>query len=300
MTNKPNRFSKISRLALAGTAAFALAACGSSGGDKTATVKPSSTVDARLAAQVPADIKSSGKITIGTDASYAPNEFFDTDGKTIIGMDVDLGQAIGAKLGLTVTFENADFSGIIPAVQSNKYQLAMSSFTDNTDREKVVDMVTYFTAGTSMAVKKGTTLSVDDLCGHKMAVQKGTVQLDDLKARSKKCTDAGKKAISLTSLPLQSDVSLAVVNGRAEGFLADSPVTAYAVKQSNGALEITGDAYDDAPYGIVVPKAKGEFAQAVLGALQALNADGTYLAILKKWGVEAGAITDFKVNGANG
>ena len=291
-------YTKLSRLAIAGAAALALAACGSSGGNST--VKPQSSVDAALAAKVPADIKSAGSITVGTDASYAPNEFFDTDGKTIIGMDVDLGQAIGAKLGLKVNFANASFDGIIPAVQSGKYQLAMSSFTDNTDREKIVDMVTYFTAGTSLAVKKGATLNVDDLCGHKMAVQKGTVQLDDLNARSKKCTDAGKAKIDITTFQLQTDVSLAVVSGRAEGFLADSPVTAYAVKQSNGAMEITGQSYDDAPYGIAVPKGKGEFAQAVLGALQALQADGTYLTILKKWGVEAGAITDFKINGANG
>lgn len=289
---------RLSRLAIVTVAALSLAACSSSGGKST--VKSTSKVDAKLAAMVPADIKSAGTVTIGTDASYAPNEFFDADGKTIIGMDVDLGVAIGEKLGLKVKFENASFDGIIPAVQSGKYQLAMSSFTDNTDREKVVDMVTYFTAGTSLAVKKGTSLSVDDLCGHKMAVQKGTVQLDDLTARSRKCTDAGKKAIDITSLQLQTDVSLAVASGKAEGFLADSPVAAYAVQKSNGVLEISGDSYDDAPYGIVVPKGKGEFAQAVLGALQALAADGRYQNILSKWGVEAGAITDFKVNGASG
>jgi polar amino acid transport system substrate-binding protein len=291
--------STLSRVAALSALTMILAACGSSGSDD-ATVTPKSTVDATLAAKLPADIKAAGKITVGTDASYAPNEFFDADGKTIIGMDVDLGKAIGAKLGLIVTFENASFDGIIPAVQSGKYQLAMSSFTDNTDREKVVDMVTYFTAGTSLAVKKGTTLSLDDLCGHKMAVQKGTVQLDDLTARSKKCKDEGKKPIDITSLQLQTDVSLNVASGKSEGFLADSPVAAYAVQKSNGALEISGDSYDDAPYGIVVPKGKGEFAQAVLGALQALAADGTYQKILNKWGVQAGAITDFKVNGANG
>lgn len=289
---------KISRLAVIAVAAVSLAACGSSGGKST--VAPTSTADSGLAAKLPADIKAAGKITIGTDASYPPNEFFDADGKTIIGMDVDLGKAIGEKLGLTVTFENASFDGLIPAVQSGKYQLAMSSFTDNAEREKVVDMVTYFTAGTSLVVKKGTTLSVDDLCGHKMAVQKGTVQLDDLTARSKKCTDAGKKPIDITSLQLQTDVSLNVASGKSEGFLADSPVAAYAVKQSNGVLELSGASYDDAPYGIVVPKGKGEFAQAILGAVQALAADGTYQKILSKWGVESGAISNFKVNGANG
>ena len=78
--------------------------------------------------------------------------------------------------------------------------------------------------------------------------------------------------------------------------LADSPIVAYAVKQTDGQLEALGDIYDAAPYGYVVKKDQTEFAQAIADALKALIADGTYKTVLEKWGVEQGAITDPAVN----
>ena len=78
--------------------------------------------------------------------------------------------------------------------------------------------------------------------------------------------------------------------------LADSPISLYAVKQTNGALEQLGEIYDAAPYGYVIPKAQTEFANAVVEALKASAADGSYKAALAKWGNESGAITDFAVN----
>jgi polar amino acid transport system substrate-binding protein len=78
--------------------------------------------------------------------------------------------------------------------------------------------------------------------------------------------------------------------------LADSPVIAYAVKQTNGQLALAGDIYDSAPYGYVVKKEQAEFAQAIADALKAIIADGSYGAALKKWGVDQGAITDPAVN----
>ncbi len=129
-----------------------------------------------------------------SDASYAPNEFVDADGTTIIGMDVDLGKAVGQKLGLDVEFQNSAFDGILPGIAAKKYEMGMSSFTDNADREKEVDMVTYFSAGTKMATLKGNPdgLAIDDLCGKTIAAQRGTVQVDDLTARSDTCTEGGQ------------------------------------------------------------------------------------------------------------
>jgi polar amino acid transport system substrate-binding protein len=251
---------------------------------------------------VPPDIASDGKIVVGADASYAPNEFVDTDGTTIIGMDVDLGKAIGQKLGLEVEFQNSAFDGILPGIASKKYELGMSSFTDNAEREKVVDMVTYFSAGTKMAVPKGNPdgLKLDDLCGKTVAAQRGTVQVDDLTARSDTCTKAGKPAINISQFQAQTDVTLALTAKRAQAMLADSPVVDYAVAKTNGQLEAVGDAYDTAPYGIAVPKGDGKYAQAIQGAVQALMTDGTYKAILDKWSVSGGAITTSKINGAAG
>jgi polar amino acid transport system substrate-binding protein len=258
--------------------------------------------DDALAKLVPSDVAADGKIVVGSDASYAPNEFVDTDGTTIIGMDVDLGKAVGQKLGLQVEFQNSAFDGILPGIAAKKYELGMSSFTDNAEREKVVDMVTYFSAGTKMATLKGNPdgLNLDDLCGKTIAVQRGTVQVDDLTARSDKCTAAGKPAINQQPFQAQTDVTLALTGKRAQGMLADSPVVDYAVSQTNGQLEVVGEAYDTAPYGIAVPKNSGDYAKAVQGAVQALMTDGTYKTILDKWSVSSGAITESKINGAAG
>ena len=67
-------------------------------------------------------------------------------------------------------------------------------------------------------------------------MQTGTVQVDDITARSKKCTDAGKPAITIDQYQAQSDATAAVVSGKDDAMLADSPVSAYAVKQTNGQL----------------------------------------------------------------
>jgi polar amino acid transport system substrate-binding protein len=125
-------------------------------------------------------------------------------------------------------------------------------------------------------------------------VQTGTVQeTDDLPVRQKKC---GSNKINVLSYSLQAEATSAVVSGKADAMLADSPIVAYAVKQSGAKLEALGDIYDAAPYGFVLPKGETEFAQAIADALKQLDQEGAYKATLEKWGVEQGAITDFAVN----
>ncbi|HEY6709341.1 MAG TPA: transporter substrate-binding domain-containing protein, partial [Actinomycetota bacterium] len=160
--------------------ALTAAGCGEksdSGGGSTGTTAAAPTVDEALAAKVPDAVKSDGKIVIGTDASYAPNEFLDTDGKTVIGFDVDLFNAVAAKLGLKTEYESAVFDAIIPGLQSGKYETGVSSFTINDERKKQVNMVSYFNAGTQWGTKKGnpTGIQPDNACGKKVAVQTNTV-----------------------------------------------------------------------------------------------------------------------------
>jgi polar amino acid transport system substrate-binding protein len=291
------------RIAFSGLAvalALTSAACGKKNDDGALTPGPSSTatstVDPALAAKVPDALKSDGKLVIGTDSTYAPNEFLAEDGKTIQGFDVDLFNAVAAKLGLTTQFVTAPFDNIIPSVDSGKYEIGVSSFTINADRKKKVDMISYFSAGTQWAAKTGATYDPDNACGTKVAVQKSTVQVDDVTARSKKCTDAGKAKITIDQYQGQDEATAAVVTGKDAAMLADSPVVAYAVKKTNEQLQLVGQIYDSAPYGYVVKKNQGELAQAIADALKAVIADGTYGAALQKWGVEQGAITDPKVN----
>jgi polar amino acid transport system substrate-binding protein len=294
-----------SRYAVAGLAvALALTGAACSKNDDNSTVQdtssPSSSatssVDAALAAKVPDSIKSDGEILVGTDSTYAPSEFLAEDGKTIQGFDIDVFNAVAAKLGLKAKFVTAPFGQIIEGVKSQKYEIGVSSFTINPERKKQVNMVSYFSAGTQWGAKAGAGLNPDDACGKHVAVQKDTVQVDDVTARSKKCTDAGKGKITIDQYASQADATAAVVSGKDDAMLADSPVIAYAVKQTNGQLALAGDIYDSAPYGYVVKKEQAEFAQAIADALKAIITDGSYGAALQKWGVDQGAITDPAVN----
>jgi polar amino acid transport system substrate-binding protein len=272
---------------------------GTGGGSTGTTAGAAPSVDDALAAKVPDAIKSDGKVLIGTDASYAPNEFLDTDGKTVIGWDVDLFNAVAAKLGLKTEWQSATFDAIIPGVQSGKYEMGISSFTINDERKQQVNMVSYFSAGTQWGTKKGnpTGIQPDNACGKKVAVQTNTVQdTEDLPKRDEACKAAGNPALTVDRYQRQDQATAAVVSGKDDAMLADSPVLAYAVKQTNGQLELLGDIYDAAPYGYVIEKDQTEFAQAIADAVAALITDGTYKTILGKWGVEAGAIDDPGVN----
>jgi polar amino acid transport system substrate-binding protein len=294
--NSPGRRA-ILGLAAVSALTLSLAACGSeTDSSGSGTPVASASADTSLADKVPADIKAAGKLVIGTDSSYAPSEFLDTDGKTVIGFDVDLFSAVGQKLGLTTEWQSATFDSIIPGVTSGKYQVGVSSFTVNAEREKTANMISYFSAGTQWAAAAGGTITPDTACGKKIAVQTGTVQVDDITAKSKKCTAGGKAKITIEQYQKQSDATNAVVTGKDDAMLADSPVCAYAVKQTNGKLALTGDIYDSAPYGYVVAKTQTDFANVIAEAVKALIADGTYKTVLDKWGVSAGAITTPEVN----
>jgi polar amino acid transport system substrate-binding protein len=252
------------------------------------------------AAQVPAKIKAKGTLIVAADATYAPNEFIGSDGKTVVGMDPDLAQAIGKQLGLKMKVVNATFDTIIPGLQAGKYDLGMSSFTDTKAREKVVDFVTYFSAGTSFYVKVrgGPNIqSLADLCGRTVSVEKGTTEQSDATAQNAKCKKAGKSGVTILAFPDQNSANLAISSGRAQVGMADSPVAAYQVKESNGQFKLSGKPYGAAPYGIAIPKGSG-MAQPVLAAVKALIANGQYMAILKKWGIASGAIKNPVINGA--
>jgi polar amino acid transport system substrate-binding protein len=291
---------------------LAAAGCGGSSKKTTTTARTTTTTATsatgtvtvvkvqKIAVAVPSKFKSNGRLTVAADATYAPNEFIGSNGHTVVGMDADLAQALAGVMGLNAKVVNASFDTIIPGLQAGKYDLGMSSFTDTKEREKVVDFVTYFLAGTSFYVKANggpTITSLADLCGHSVGVERGTTQADDATAQSAKCKSAGKSAVTVHVYPDQNAANLAISSGRAEVGMADSPVAAYIVKQSNGNFKLTGKTYGTAPYGIAIPKNSG-LAQPVLDALKHLMSTGAYKAILTKWGIQDGAISNPVINGA--
>lgn len=256
-------------------------------------------VDADAAALVPADIKDAGVLEIGIDPTYPPNEYKDANGKPI-GWEVELIEAVAKKLDLTTNYNAAKFDNIIPGITGGKYDLGVSSFFDTKERQKQVDMVDYYTAGIQWATPKGKTVDPDNACGLTLAVQNGTTQqLEDGPAKSKACQDAGKKPLNLLGFDTQDEATAAVTLGRADAMSADSPVVQYAVKQSDGKLELSGDVYDVFLYGMPIAKDNGELGKALVAALDSLKKDGFYSDLLDEWGVQDGAIDAFEINGSD-
>jgi polar amino acid transport system substrate-binding protein len=273
---------------------------GTAGASGTSTSIPVVAESSSLAAAVPAAIKASGTLTVAADATYAPDEFVATNGTTIIGMDADLAQAIGQVLGLKVTVVNATFDTIIPALEAGKYDLGMSSFTDTKARQKTVNFVDYFEAGEGYYVGASSKYHPNGLaalCGHSVSVESGTTEQSDAQHEAKFCKSHKKGAVKVLPFSTQSEANLAVSSGRANVGFADSQIAQYIVAQSNGQFHNSGKAFETAPYGIAVPKGT-TLDTSVQGAVKLLISDGTYLKIMKKWGIQAGAVTSDPINGA--
>lgn len=241
---------------------------------------------------------SDGTWTLGSDIAYAPIEFMDEKTNKPAGLDIDLANAIGAALGVKVEFQNSAFDGLIPALDAKRFDAIMSAMSVNDERKQKVDFVPYFNAGSGIIVLAGNPdgiKSADDLCGKKVAVQEGTVQVDYLAGSTdapggldQKCKDAGKKGVEVLKFGTDPEAVQALAAGQADAEIADFPVAAYSAQQSDGKLEIIPNQIDPGPYGIAFRKSSTALSAVVQKALEAIQKDGEYDEILKSWNLEAG------------
>jgi serine/threonine protein kinase len=250
-----------------------------------------------IAATVPADIRESGRLVIGVNVPYAPNEFRDAYGE-LAGFDIDLMNAIARTLGLGADYRETAFETIIPSVRSSAFNVGMSSVTDTREREELVDFVTYFEAGTLWAQRPGTPIDPDDACGLRVGVAFGVIQeTEEIPAKSEACLAAGQPPIEKVVYTRQDDLTEALIAGDVDAMSADSPVTGFAVKLSGGSLEAAGEVFDSAPYGWPVSKGS-PLAESLRQALVHVMSTGEYRTIATMWGVEKGMIDAPVINGA--
>jgi polar amino acid transport system substrate-binding protein len=253
-------------------------------------------VDENAVALLPAKYVTNGILKVAIDPTYAPNESMDGRGNPV-GWEVELGNALAAKLGLRMQFTNVSFTEILPSVKAGEYDLGLSSIFDTPARRKLVDMVDYYIAGTQWAQRKGgVTVDPNNACGLVVSVQAGTYQAEvDLVARNQKCLATGRQRIRVLTYTNQSDSIAALRLGHADAVVADSPVTQYEVQSSGGKLEAVFKPYDEQYYGLAIQKG-GELAPALQLAMQSLINDGTYRNILAAWGVQQGAVPKALLN----
>ena len=238
----------------------------------------------------------------GADFTYPPLEYTAANGTTFTGVDYDLAQAIGKKLGVKMAYSNAAFGTLIPSLQSGRLDIVLSFATVTLEREKTVDFIQYSQSGTAIMVKKGNPKgikSIDDLCGKVVGLQAGAVQVPIADAQNKKCTVAGKPAIQIKQLGKDSDVQLLLRSGRVDVDLLDAPVAAYSAQTNPSEFEVVPNArYDVRPHGIMVLKGNDQLRDAIFAAVQQVMNDGEYQQILAKYNVPDLGLTAPKLNGA--
>ncbi|MFD3935492.1 ABC transporter substrate-binding protein [Streptomyces sp. NPDC058611] len=300
--------------ALAATAVLAsLTACtdgattSAAGNERLTVAGVTIAEDKALHDSLPEAIRKSGTVRVATDVPYAPFEMFVTEGKPeLTGLDYDLGQALGAKLGVKFAFTPQKFDGIVPAIQAGKFDVAMSAMTDNKERQAVVDFVDYSVSGSGIMVVKGNPekiATLNDLCGKKVAVQAATNQLDLLKGHQAACKAAGRAEIDIQTFPKDSDAQLALRSDKVVAQVQTKPAAGWTAKTADGGntFEVVDDpaaegGYGASPNGIAVSKKLPELSDALQKALQSLIDDGTVTKIFDQYGVASIAVKEATKN----
>lgn len=266
---------------------LALSACGNGSTGSANVPTPSSSTPT---VTPPNDLVTPGTLTVGSDTTYPPQEYIDTTTGKPAGFDVDLITDIAQRMGLKVNVVTTSFDTIIDSLSAKRFDVVISAITINSDREKKVDFVPYFSAGESLLVPKGNPknlTSIDNACGLKVGVQTGTVEQTDAQTASQACQKAGKPAITITSLTNQTDVIQLLATNRVDATYQDSPVSDYYILQNPGQFQVGGSVVNAAPEGIAVRKGDTSMLTAVQNAFNQLKAAGTYDALFKKWDLDA-------------
>lgn len=276
---------------------------GTDAGGSTAERDDTIAVDETLRQRLPQSIRDRGTIQFATDPSYAPMESYGPDGRTVIGFDADLAAALGALLGIRIELVPSDFSTSLDDTVAGRFDGVLSSMTDTVEREQKADFINYFTAGTSIVVRRGNPAGVadlKDLCGKAVAVEKGTVQLDLLQRAQKGC---GTQPIAIRTFPTNNDALLQLRTGRAVAILNDYPpavqLTNDSASRTHYQLASTVQ-YEPGLYGIAVAKSNPELRDALHLAVDQLMRSGVYNELLLRWGLTTGALQSTSINGAGG
>jgi polar amino acid transport system substrate-binding protein len=259
-------------------------------------------LDEALAARLPEKIKTAGVLAIGSDTAYAPWEFLsEKDGQTPEGIDVDIANAIGKRLGVKIAFQTSAFDAILPAL-GTKYDLGISAFSITSERMEAVNFVSYADTGDLWAVKAGNPSNFNPAnpCGHKIAIQSGTYHEKAIRKENDRCKSEGKAEIEIIPFGTQPETLTRVAVGGADATVSGEAGIGYAAKQSKGMLETmkadTGPFSDHGPNGIAVAKSDMALTQLIADTINSLIADGTYKAILDSWGIGSAIVDKAEVN----
>ncbi len=299
--NAPLLRTPIIRRALVATAAAAAATLALAGCSSSAPEEAAVDTEAPLYDALPQDIKDAGAIVVGADIGYAPMEYYDVDGETVLGLDKELTDLLQTQLGVPFEWTQVTFDGLITQLKSERIDIIVSGFTDTAERQAEIDLIDYYQSGLVLLTKKGNPeglTGVEELCGQTIALQRGTAQESYAQEQSAACEAAGDEPIEILSFDRETEAMLQIKNGRAVAGIQDYPVAAYNAQTSGGGedFEVVGDQVQAGPMGIGVSKDDTELRDALQQAVQAIIDNGEYAELLEKYDTPLGAVEEATIN----
>lgn len=213
-------------------------------------------------------------LTMATNAYFPPYEYY--DGDDIVGIDVEIAQAIADKLDMKLKVEDMEFDSIITAVTAGKADIGLAGMTVTEDRLKSINFSDSYAKGVQVViVKEGSDIqSIDDLAGKKIGVQLATT--GDIYASD----DFGSECVEQYNKG--NDAVMALVSGKVDAVIIDNePAKAFVA--ANSGLVILETEYVTEDYAACIAKDNTELLEKVNGALAELKADGTLQKIIDKY-----------------
>ena len=255
-------------------------------------------VDEEAAALVPDEVKDRGVLRSAMDLHYPPTSFKNSGSNEALGFNADFTRLLAARLGLEVKFSNVTFDTIITGIEAGRYDISAHNYSATPERLKAVDMVSYWNSGSSFVVlsENPGNLDANDLsvCGKKIAVHKGSTQVDKhLPEINDKCEEGGKAATEQVLLPEVQSSMTQLVSKRVDAVFADTPQLAWAAAEKPDKFELLKPQYEKANgsdiVSVALPK-DSDLTEAVEVATKHLVDTDEYSEALSRWELESGAI----------
>jgi polar amino acid transport system substrate-binding protein len=259
--------------------------CGSSSASPTATPIPRPT-----ATPAALSLITSGHLTVGTDADYAPMESTNPQTSTYVGADIDLASALAKAMGLqSVTYVDKYFNELATGLTEKKFDVIISAMTDTSQRRSTMGFVDYMRSSQAIVVKKSSSIyanSYAQLCGKSVAVQSATTELEGLTAANAHCSSP----ISIHQFAANPEAFATFKQGKTQAYTADGPVAdSYIAHDSS--LVLAGKPFDTGlNYGIAFLPTNTALQESLQRALTEIRKSGEYAHILSRWGVSGSAI----------
>lgn len=237
-----------------------------------------------LAIELPPDIVKRGSIKVGLVPNYPPMEFRDPATNALSGFDIDLGEAIGRKLGVKIEWTETSFAEFMPSISTGRVDAILSGFTDYASRHDIASFVDYLRSGPKFFVQQSRASEFKDmaaLCGKKIGASRRTMFPAEIDKWSQK--NCGSNPIQFVGTDGSADARTQLRQGRIDAAVQGNETLPYLMDLEPGTYAPVGDPFATQFTGIALPVKEKALQQAMLEALDALIADGTYKTLLAKW-----------------